>query len=203
MKCRLALVLTIAFACLHAAPAWAQGKKKVVGGSGFSGIRETREEPAGVNFLVTLEERTKVRKVFLPYREGVFAPRAAVAAMPVVPKEPYVASIHAIRKIRASEPETVYFYITLWGQRELPEEDVRKIVQFKKDFAKKVGSQSEHAETAMVTLYFHGLTFEFDLKTGQCHMNTIHVPDGFFDALSDALGDLEKLKAAKPSFQVK
>ncbi|GEM_PF-6895082 len=210
---RLTLTLALAFACCDAQSAFAQAKGKK-GGAGFPVgpsrvVDDTPVAPAPA-FLITLAERTKLRKVFLPYREGEFAPGAAFGGAPGgaapggVP-EPYVANVYAFRRIQGDEPAKGYLYIGM-GQmtkREFPEDDVRKIVQFKKDFAKMVATLSEHAESANLTLNSHGLRLNFNLKTGECQCGSFQIPNGFFDALSDALGDLDKLKAAKPSFQVK
>jgi hypothetical protein len=206
MRCRIAVVLTIAVVCCQAQLASAQAKGKQKGfGPGPANpfgdppfrtspsARDDFQGPAPA-FLVTLEERTKERKVFLPYRDG-FAP---------APGDPLVASIFAIRRIQGDEPAKAFVYLSMGrGAREFPEEDVRKIVQFKKDFAKKVAPVGEHVEAANLSLNSHGLVLNFNLKTGECQSSSLHIPDGFFDALSDALADLEKLKAGKPAFQVK
>jgi len=215
MRCRVAVVLTIAVVCCQAQLAFAQapmGKQKGKFAQPFgqpgnrvadtpfgrksSPFSSGLEDPSTPSpaFLVTLEERTKERKVFLPYRDG-FAPAAG---------DPLVATIFTIRRIQGDEPAKAFVYVIMgrWA-REFPEEDVRKIVQFKKDFAKKVAPVGEHVEAANLSLNSHGLILNFNLKTGECHSDSVQVPDGFFDALSDVLADLEKLKAGKPAFQVK
>jgi hypothetical protein len=211
MRCRIAVVLTIAVACCQAQLAIAQnpmGKQKGKVGPGFdtpwgkkssplsSRVVEDTQTPAPA-FLVTLEERAKERKVFLPYIEGTVGGPRGVA------QDPYVATVCAIRRIRGEEPATGYVQIGLRGQLQIPEEDLRKIIQFKKEYAKKVAPLAEHVESASLTLRSHGLVLNFNLKTGECYSGSVQVPDGFFDALSDALADLEKLKAGKPAFQVK
>ena len=219
MCCRSILVLTIAFACCCAESMTAQEKKKKGGGIGAAAtpfgtsrvVDATAAAPAPA-FLVTLEERTKPRKVFLPRREMVGgAPGAGgppgAGGFPgagVAPVEPYVVTVYAIRRIQGDEPAKGYLHLGMRpGFGEYPEEDVRKIIQFKKDFAKKVAPIPEHVESADLTLTSHGLSLYFNLKTGECQWGSCRVPDGFFDALGDALADLEKLKAAKPAFQVK
>src|SRR5262249_40393535 len=144
-----------------------------------SRMAEESQTPAPA-FLVTLEERAKERQVFLPYVENAALNRLAADG-------PGVVTIQAIRRIQGEEPAKTFLYISA-VRREMPEEDVRKIVQFKKDFAKKVAPIAEHVQTANLTLNSHGLVLNFNLKTGECQWDhTYQVPDGFFDALSDAL----------------
>lgn len=212
MRYRIAMVLTIAVACCQAVLAFAQaqaqapmGKQKGKVGPGFdtpwgkksspfsSRMVDDASAPAPA-FLVTLEERAKERQVFLPYVEGVVPNR-------VVADGPLVVTLQAIRRIQGDEPAKAYLQI---GSLQIPEEDLRRIIQFKKDFAKKVAPIAEHVQSASLTLNSHGLVLNFNLKTGECQWDhRCQVPDGFFDALSDALADLEKLKAGKPAFQVK
>src|SRR5262245_44408645 len=100
MRCRIAVVLTLALVCCQALLVFVQAqapmgkqKGKVAQPFGQPGNRFgqpgnwgdppfgrksspfSSEDSAGPSpaFLVTLEERTKERKVFLPYRDG-FAP---------------------------------------------------------------------------------------------------------------------------------
>src|SRR5262245_33695870 len=137
MRCRIAVVLTIAVVCCQALLAFAQapmGKQKGKVGPGFdtpwgkksspfsSRMAEESQTPAPA-FLVTLEERAKERQVFLPYIEGAVPNRVAADG-------PGVVTIQAIRRIQGEEPPKTYLYISA-VRREMPEEDVRKIVQFK------------------------------------------------------------------------
>jgi hypothetical protein len=216
MKSLPALLLSILFILLCALHADAQeGKKKGKGGGPFGGGFRTDppmtfEDSRGPAFSVSLVEATKERKILLPYLPEYVNRRLGMGGGPAagLPNAgealgPYVATIRAFRHNQTDEPERCYFFLSLSVSSEFSEEDLRKIVQFKKDFAKKLGPKSEAAETAILTLQSHGLRLMFDLKTGECRTSQLQIPDGFFDALSDALADLEKLKATKPAFQVK
>lgn len=223
MKSLPALLFSILFILLGAMPADAQEAKKKgkgvgpfgggpFGGGGFRAEPPmTFEDSRGPAFSVSLVEATKERKILLPYLPEYINRRLGMGGGPAaggLPNTgealgPYVATIRAFRHIQTDEPERCYFLLSLSSGSEFSEEDLRKVIQFKKDFAKKLGPKSEAAETAILTLQSHGLRLMFDLRTGECRTSQLQVPDGFFDALSDALADLEKLKATKPAFQVK
>jgi hypothetical protein len=195
MNCRSALVLALAVVCCGAPSALAQFKAKGKKATADSKVQALqRPAPDEPDFLLSLEESAKPRKVFMPVR-----PEAGGA-----PREPGVTTIVAMRVIRGDEPPMAYLLVTMYDNSSVNvrAEDVGKIIQFKKDFQKRVAPVPEHVESASLTLRWSGLYLNFKPRTGECWYGQVQVPDGFFEALSDALGDLEKLKAAKPSFQV-
>src|SRR6266700_1109682 len=147
MSYRSALVLMMAVACCNAqfALAQAKGKQKGFGGAdppfrttspfGASRVLEDAQTPAPA-FLVTLEERTKERKVFLTYIESAIGGPGGAVQQPFagVPRgaaqEPFVATVYAVRRIQGEEPAKAYVYIGLPRlYLHLPEEDARKIIQ--------------------------------------------------------------------------
>jgi hypothetical protein len=192
---RLLVALTLPLVLLQAAPALAQAKKKTpfnteTVGKAKTAVKESAPPPA---FLLTLVEQAKRRVVMMPYRDPTLFPG----------REPHKASITAARRIQGDDPPKYFVYVFISDGREVSEEDVRKLIQFKRGFDKRKSAAAEVVETARLTLNWHGFNFDFNLKTGECTCDGLHVPDGFFAALSDALDDLEKLKAVKPAFAVK
>jgi hypothetical protein len=199
MNLQFILGLVLASIFLTPSSAWTQAQKKAV--KGASAEEATKEaappDAAKSTFVVMLEERMTPRKVFMPYLDPHAGPNGK-------PRPPYVASVYAFRVVRNDRPDEGFIWIQTDGSGFYWDEDhVRRFIQFKKDFEKRRATIPDHVDHVQLRLVCHGTEFTFNLRTGQCEMSHLQVPDGFFDALADALDDLQKLKAGKPSFRVK